>query len=346
MYINPRGKLMRHLDRLHELQKSERPVPINVEIDLSNRCGLGCEWCHFAHTHSKGPHADRGHETGDLLSAKHAISLTDELAGMGVRSVTWSGGGEPTLHPFAITIFESCMLPQGIYTNGNQITEKLAVTLRRTMEWVYVSLDAANAADYAMDKRCAPDRFNDVCEGVRRLVHTRGQATIGVGFLLDAHNWHLAAEMADLGLGLGADYVQFRPVIRYHHNSPGAAVGNRDWIVEFLNWWQRMKQSQSAEIDMSRFVMLRDWRHHGYKVCWWSALQSVVTPDGRVWACLNKRGYLGACLGNIHKQSFTDIWKQAPIQNVDDQCRVMCRGHIPNLSLDAMMAPCAHQAFV
>ena len=55
MYIEPKLKLFAHLDRLAALQRGENPPPVNVEMDLSNRCSLGCEYCHFAYTHTKGP---------------------------------------------------------------------------------------------------------------------------------------------------------------------------------------------------------------------------------------------------------------------------------------------------
>lgn len=41
------------LSRIGETGKTKAPV--NVEIDLSNRCSHGCAWCHFAYTHTKGP---------------------------------------------------------------------------------------------------------------------------------------------------------------------------------------------------------------------------------------------------------------------------------------------------
>ncbi len=55
-YINPRQKVLWHTDRLHELRTTgTTSAPVNVEIDLSNRCSHGCRWCRFAYTHTRGP---------------------------------------------------------------------------------------------------------------------------------------------------------------------------------------------------------------------------------------------------------------------------------------------------
>ena len=42
-YINPRSKLLQHIDRITALKFGAKQPPVNVEVDLSNRCSLGCE---------------------------------------------------------------------------------------------------------------------------------------------------------------------------------------------------------------------------------------------------------------------------------------------------------------
>ena len=72
-YIDPRVKVLAHCDRLGEWQAGLKPAPVTVEWYLSNRCVLGCQDCHFAHTHSRGPWVARSRAlpmafagTGDL----------------------------------------------------------------------------------------------------------------------------------------------------------------------------------------------------------------------------------------------------------------------------------------
>src|SRR5262245_837558 len=105
-YIAPRAKVLRHLDRLVGWQHGEKPAPVTVEWDLSNRCTLGCQDCHFAHTHVKGPWASKPRtlpmvyeSTGDLADIGLVFRVLGELADAGVKSIVWSGGGEPTTHP-------------------------------------------------------------------------------------------------------------------------------------------------------------------------------------------------------------------------------------------------------
>lgn len=342
-HIDPRGKLFQHLDRLAQLQQGDKGAPVNVEIDASNRCNLGCEWCHFSHTHTRGPLAyKRAVEAGDLLDTDLALRVIRELCAMGVHSLTWSGGGEPTLHPDIALLVEAPTIPQGMYTNGTRLNEPLAALLKRRLAWVYVSLDAADGDDYMAQKGVTHKQFEAACTGVKRLVAADGNATVGVGFLLHAGNWQRARDMLLLGRGLGADYVQFRPVIDHDLACPSERAGDADWVLDAMPTLRALEQESGVEIDVSRFAMYRDWQGHGYRQCWWSALQTVITPDGRVWACLNKRGFEDAALGDLRIETFADIWQRAPVQDVNERCRVMCRGHIPNRTLAPMMGRNGH----
>lgn len=353
-YIDPAGKLMAHLPRLAMLQAGENPAPINVEIDLSNRCSLGCEWCHFAYTHTRGPLAGKFEKPagavagGDLMDEGLAKGVLNELCKAGVDSVTWTGGGEPTLHPQFASIVEwgIGMLSQGLYTHGGHIVDKdLAGLLKRAMTFVFVSMDASDRETYRREKQV--DRFDAVCAGIRALVEARGNATIGVGYLVTERNWRRAKDAAQLIAGLGADYIQFRPTISYEQDNPDVPAEDTSWMEEaadHLRWVKAV--CPNVEFDESRFVGYGDWAGHGYTTCWWSTLQTVITPNGKVWTCVNKREHPAAELGDLTQESFKELWARRPVANVDGSCRVACRGHVANRALNEIFAPRRHAEFV
>lgn len=353
--IDPRGKLLAHLDRLAELKAGRVPPPINVEVDLSNRCSLGCEWCHFAYTHTRGPLAGKREKPagaiagGDLMDVELAYRMVAELATAGVASVTWTGGGEPTLHPafddiVARTAFMTT-LEQGLYTHGGHITEQRAQLLKTTHRFVYVSLDAASPSSYQRAK--GVDRFDQACDGIRRLADAHGDATIGVGYLVTRENFRHVDRAAVLARELGADYLQLRPTISYDQHEPGRpAAGSMAWLEQAIAYAKlAAERNPNVIVDLARFRMYQAWLGHGYPTCWWSALQTVVTPNGKVWTCVNKREHPAAELGDLTRETFADIWARRPVAHVDHDCRVLCRGHIANTELDGIMAPRDHSAF-
>lgn len=351
-YIVPRQKMFGHLDRLQELRSTGKTAaPVNVEIDLSNRCSLGCEWCHFAHTHTRGPLAGKRakpHDAiagGDLMDLALARRIVDELDYAEVRSVTWTGGGEPTLHPHFDEIVAYTSLDQGLYTHGGHIDDARAALLKRRLTWVYVSLDECERPAY-LDSKGA-DRFDQVCANVRRLVQATGQATIGLGFLLHAENWRDVHSMVKLGRSLGVDYVQFRPTVRFDMATPDQLTEETSWIGNALGHLNAYTSDPFVSMDLERFRMYQHWRGHGYPTCHWAGLQTVITPNGHVWRCTNKREMPGGLLGDLTQESFADLWARAGgACQVDAQCRVLCRGHVPNVTLDAVLSDHPHPNFI
>lgn len=350
-YINPQKKLYQHMDRLSALKAGKNPSPVNVEIDLSNRCSRGCHYCAFGYTHTRGPLAGTAaltgvESTGDFLDSTLAVTLVADLEFYGIRSVTWTGGGEPTLHPDFDLIVQCTRVNQGLYTHGGHIDGIRAALLKEYCQWVYVSLDYANAEDYARGKGVEQKAFHESCRGVQRLVAVSGNATIGLGFLLNGENHHQIGQMLELGWDLGVDYIQFRPMIQRDWPKASPNVDSLAWIDSlFLGRLEQLDSRPGVIADAERFRMYRDWTEHGYECCWWSGLQAVITPDGRVWACVNKRGFPEAALGNLHEENFADIWGRSPIQRVN-RCRVLCRGHVPNLALQPMMEEVPHKNFI
>lgn len=352
-YINPRQKVLWHTDRLHDLRTTGTTrAPVNVEIDLSNRCSHGCRWCRFAYTHTRGPLAgtekpDSYIPGGDLMDYDLAKRILKELWAAGVKSVTWTGGGEPTLHPHfddIITYAAGLGLEQGIYTHGGHIDDAKAHLIKRRLTFAYVSLDECTRSSFRASK--GVDRFEQVCDGIRRLALSPGPATVGVGFLLHAGNIHQVDQMASLGHNLGASYVQFRPLIAYG-DEPRQLAEDAGWVENALYALAAYHGDPFVIADRERFRMYRDWAGHAYSVCNWSAMQTAITPNGKMWRCTDKREHADALLGDLTQESFAGIWQRAggPCA-VNDQCRLMCRGNLSNLTLDAIMTEPAHANFI
>lgn len=354
-YINPSMKIFSHMDRLHEIRYGGRPAPVNVELDLSNRCSRGCFFCHFAYTHTRGPlkgKRDKPQDAidgGDLMDLSLARSVVEQIREAGVKSLTFTGGGEPTLHPQFNEIANHAAnegLELGLYTLGGHIDTERAALLRKRMTWVYVSLDECTPETYQRTK--GMDGFQSVINGIRRLVAAEGKATIGVGFLLHTDNCDQVGDMVTLGKALGVDYVQFRPAIHYSQEAPAQQVDDVQWINRAINNLRQFAGDPFVIADVGRFEQYRDWTAHGYSTCYWSALQTVITPNGKVWRCTNKREHASALLGDLAQESFAELWARSggPCQ-VDGQCRVMCKGHTGgNITLNAIMEPSPHVNFI
>lgn len=360
-YIAPRIKAFAHLDRLAAWQAGVSPAPVTVEWDLSNTCSLRCGasgeggGCHFAHTHVAGPWAGQAErptnyaDTGRFADIEVVFRGLSEMADCGVQAIVWSGGGEPTLHPdwsSALQYGRVCGLKQGMYTLGGHLAPETARIMAMTLDWVVVSLDAADADSYAAEKGVPPGRFVNAVRGIE-LLTAHPDLVVGVSFLLHAGNWQQTDEMLALARSLKATYATFRPSVSYDRDRADTCSDDRTWITAALPRLQQLQHEPDVEIDPARFVEYRDWTSHGYATCYGIRMLTQVTPDGRVWVCPNRRGIAGSSIGDLSKESFAAIWKRHPRQwTVQSDCRVMCRLHLLNVTLDQVFTPRKHEAFV
>lgn len=353
-FIAPKSKLFAHLDTLAAIKRGERPAPVNVELFLSNRCGHGCNWCHYAFTHTRGPLAGKvarpagAMASGDLMPFDLAYSILSQLKEAGVKSVTLSGGGEPTLSPDferVVLCAVTKKLDLGIYTHGGNIDRERAAIMKEACAWVYVSLDECTPEAFKASK--GVNRFDAVLNGIRNLVAANGVADIGLGFLLHKNNFHQVREMVALGRSLGVGYVQFRPTILYAQDAPGEMAEDAKWISWAVGHLNAYAGDSFVIADIDRFRQYQNWQGHGYAICYGAAVQTAISPNGMVWRCTNKTERPDALLGDLSKESFAEVWARSggPC-GVDATCRVMCRQHIANQQLQPMMAEQPHANFI
>ena len=90
-------KIFQHLDRLAQWQRGEKPVPVTVEIDSTNLCNLKCYYCSF------GEYIKNDRVS---LNREDMLRVIGEMAGLGVRGLTFTGGGEPLVNPHTLEAVE------------------------------------------------------------------------------------------------------------------------------------------------------------------------------------------------------------------------------------------------
>ena len=79
-------------ERLIQFYKGEKPGPISIHIDLTNRCNQRCLFC-WQRSHERIGLLDLENE----LSDEQLLDFVREAAEMGVMDWLISGGGEPTV---------------------------------------------------------------------------------------------------------------------------------------------------------------------------------------------------------------------------------------------------------
>ena len=114
-------KLMHHPMHLAKLVNNERPFPIHLEVDLTNICNHSCYFCNCADTLASD---------NSILKYEILIERLKEAYNMGSRGISFTGGGEPVMHPKFAEISRVCKdigYDLGLITNGSLIRDRKSV---------------------------------------------------------------------------------------------------------------------------------------------------------------------------------------------------------------------------
>lgn len=265
--------------------------PICVELDLSNDCPCNCSFCYFR---------DYLLRTGPVNANSEVVKrVLGELAAFGVKSICFTGGGEPLAHPYAMDLIECAAaqgLEVGLVTNGvlmdEQIVQRLVVV--PTLKFVRFSINAHDFASYAAMHQPRTGRsFAELLDVARLLVESK-PSTLTVGWsyvvcspLCNEEEWPLEQAVAK-AVEVGFGYIQFKPDVCGGPFTVTIPTSDRILVVNSFD-----RYTLRPLVDKCRAT----------------PYIGVVSADFNVYLCCQYRGCTGKTFGNLGEQSFASIWR-------------------------------------
>ena len=112
-YTSNLTKLLKHLDKMQDLQNGIPISPVMIHLAITGRCNLRCSYCCYG-----------GRNKGEELTWEQISSCIEQFTSLGTKGIEITGSGEPLLHPFvnqtAILIKERGA-SVGLITNGTLV---------------------------------------------------------------------------------------------------------------------------------------------------------------------------------------------------------------------------------
>lgn len=295
MIFAPQQKVACH-PRFSKYLSGEVVPIINCEISLSSICNARCPVCFYR--------VDKNPKEGFINWGKLLAFLLDADKG-GLEAVTWSGGGEPTLHPdFPQLLFNVAALTnlkQGLYTNALLDPEYEAEHLT----WIRVSkTNESWPVDHILKLR---------------------QQNKNVGLAVNYRDKRDVRDVEDgLGIAKRMDlrYMQVRPAL----NILGAAT---TFQVEDMEPLLRIDDKLLVVTPYKFSECSKDDR--GYFVCEGYHFSPMIWENGTMSACMYMRHNHEYDLGNIYQDRFVDLCMNMPqIFPVAKDCQVCCKNNEMN----------------
>lgn len=326
-------KLMHHPEHLIALREGKRPFPVTFEIDLTNLCNHSCYFCvakEMRDTHQ------------NTLDTQTVLGAIAQLKGMGVKGISFTGGGEPLVHKDFYSILAKTHemgIHTGLMTNGALI--KKYEELVRNLNWIRVSVGAGSRELY--QKIQGRDDFDLVIQNVRSLVQARDKSqavvNIGVRMLIDMDNYRTLPQLALALQDSGIDYIQVAPDCRDDLYPILQADGLQDVVEDTKS----LLSATPTKLLLAGFTLNQKDRDYPEK-CYAHYYQMALTATGNVVFCKNMRDRDDMTIGNIYRSSIQEMWDGEICRRLEaalcpSTCHNICKNMQINVSLETFLNP-------
>lgn len=281
-----RGLELRPLEKVCRLNVKQPVYNLSCEpVEAYEANGFVVHNCFYANTGELGGHRKV------FLDLSRTMALLDECATLAIKAITWTGGGDPSLHPNIgqfVGRTRDLGMDQGMFTNAlAHPTYDPAL-----LSWVRVTMT---------DKPYKPQYIK-----ILRKCPVLGFAFNYAGPQDDEYLW----ETLHLAEDVQADYVQLRPALAFH----GQTVDIQPPAIQHPLLHVTAYKFADAKVP------------HGYKACEGFHFVPFIWEDGDVDICAYMRKWEGYNLGNIYKNRLKSILDDAPQSvAVTHECQVCCK---------------------
>jgi MoaA/NifB/PqqE/SkfB family radical SAM enzyme len=234
-----------------------------------------------------------------------------DIAEMGVKAVTFSGGGEPLMYPHIVPTMQSILdskIDLSIITNGHLLSAERAEVLSHA-KWVRFSFDASRAETYSLIRKIPLAAHGVVCGNMENFAKIKNpQCELGVNFVINHENFAEILEAAELVKSLGANHIKFSARItkdlhEYHAHFKDKAIElvhkAKDLCAD-----KRFKVINKYEEDFDTAMVF----HRTYKKCYIKDVFTVIAADSKVYFCHDKAYVSTGVVGDLSKMGFKELW--------------------------------------
>lgn len=301
-------KIFVHAQELNDIGENKRTAPIYVRIKPTNYCNHKCYYCSYA-DNELGLRDSVNRQ--DQIPWEKMQEIISDMKDMGVKAVTFSGGGEPLVYPYMVETMQKVLnagIDLSIITNG-QILKDARAQVLADAKWVRISFDSANAETYAKVRQLPMTAFDEVCENIRKFAKIKNKnCELGINFVINHENAEQIYDMAKLVKELGVNHIKYtarvtKDLFEYHEPFRQKA------IAQIHRAKDEMESSSFRVIDKytgdfdSALVF-----HRCYDKCYINRIFAVIAADSKVYFCHDKAYVKEGVVGDLTNQSFKDLW--------------------------------------
>ena len=327
--------------------------PLHIRIKPTNVCNHRCSYCAYRVDDLQ---LGQNMRENDSIPKEKMMEIVDDVIAMGVRAVTFSGGGEPFCYPHFLDVVNRLAESSTAFaslTNGSRLRGEIAEVFAHHATWLRISLDGWDAASYSRYRGVNENAFGELLANIEAFNKIGGSCYLGVNFIVDRENYSHIYDVLKMMADLGVDSVKLAPCIVSNkgeeNNLYHAAIF--DQVKDEIGRAVSDFSSEKFQI-YDCYHTLDEKFEKNYDWCPYLQILPVIAADCNVYTCHDKAYNLDCgVMGSLEEQSFADLWFSEkerffsidPSRDCNHHCTVNAQN---NLILEYLDADRRHIGFV
>lgn len=303
-----------------------------IDLNITNKCNIGCSHCLFA----------AGPEKGDNLSLGEIASVLEDGRKLGAEEVHISGG-EPTVRKDlgkVLRIADSKGYFVRLQTNMWAFNPEMLSLIEETTDEVLTSLDGLESSHDLIRK---PGSFQRTTNSIDRLLDARIRVVVITA--VQKKNYQDIPKLVEFLSERGVNAHFLFSVTPLGRASQEDVVSVIEWekLVEKLYETYKAKDlSTDVVCELHHLRGDESFTFNGAECRLYIRNHAIVLPDGRIYPC-SMFITTDKSLGNIKEEPFEEIWSNSPMWSFYDNrindprcsdCKLiaLCKGGCPGYS--------------
>ena len=310
-----------------EKYREQKLVPLHVRIETSEACNYRCNFCVFHDPERNSEVADTIDMKNRLIELQRCKELIKECQEIGVKCISFTGSGDPLIHPNMDQILKTCNeaeLKVGITSNFAMNIKEEVIEELSNAEWIRWSQNAGTDESHKLinRNRSEKDSFERANDNIKRLVRAiKGKKTVLTSsVVVNDLTTPFIEECIKRAINLGIKRISFRPDV------PLMAKGMSNYTKEQMEKLDSLYNKYKEEIEIDWNLTrdeLKEFRTDELEhlSCQYSSVSTFVSAAFDVYPCCYTRIDKSYSMGNIERKHFGEFWlSEARRENPDKIC--------------------------
>jgi MoaA/NifB/PqqE/SkfB family radical SAM enzyme len=348
-------KIFHYREKIESLPPSNDTVlpPVHIRIKPTNRCNHNCRYCAYR-TDNLQLGSDMS--VSDSIPREKMNEIADDIVAMGVKAVTFSGGGEPLLYPWLPEILHK-FIKGGVrfatLTNGANLKGDIARLFAESGTWVRVSIDGWDDESYSEYRGVKKGEFSRVIGNMKDFSAMNGPCILGASIIADRKNAPHIYELIGTLREAGVSSVKVAPCIVSNSGDENNLYHEEcfDRVKDEIGRAIHDFCGEKFEIFDS-YHALSDKFEKAYTWCPYLQILTVIGADSNVYSCQDKAyNTASGIICSLKEKRFREAWfsgkKQYLSIDPSKHCNHHCVSNAKNrMVLEYLEADPDHLMFV